>query len=409
MIMTTQLSKLKPITIIGGGMVGLLLAALLADEKINVVIIEAKKPLLQWDQKSLDSRVSAINSASQRLLRIIDIWKEIDLKAYSSLMKLKVWDGLGGAEIIFNSADMGSPSLGAIIENREIVRTLWQRLKNDPYVRLICPVKPLHLLQSDSFIELELSNKQKIQTFCVAGADGSHSWLREKMKIELSEQHPCRQSAIVAVVRTENSHQKTGWQVFLRESVIALLPLADSHTCAIVWSSMIEEIDKLMMADKRTFEAELHNAFKFQLGEIRCLNSPKSVPLIMHHVKKYVRPRMVLLGDAAHTIHPLAGQGVNLGFMDAACLAQCIIDAQRERRDVGSLRVLRRYERWRKGDNTMMLATMSLLRECFSTQFPFIIQARNIGLAIANRFNFLKNYWMKIAMGEISDMPNLMK
>ena len=407
MIMT-QLSELKPLTIIGGGMVGLLLAALLADEKINVVVIEAKKPLLHWDKESLDSRVSAINSVSQRLLKIIGIWKEIDSKAYSPLMKLKVWDGLGGAEIIFDSANVGAPSLGAIIENREIVRVLWQRLKNDPYVKLVCPAKPLYLLQSDDFIELELNNKQKIKTFCVVGADGSHSWLREKMKIELSES-PYKQSAVVAVVETGNNHQQTGWQVFLREAVVALLPLADLHNRAVVWSSTTEEADKLMMVDERTFKVKLNNAFGLRLGEIHCLNSPKSVPLIMRHAKRYVKPRMVLMGDAAHTIHPLAGQGVNLGFMDAACLAQCIIDAQREQRDVGSLRVLRRYERWRKGNNTMMLAAIRLFKECFSTQFPFIVRARNMGLTIAHRFNFLKNCWMKIAMGEINDLPKLME
>lgn len=405
----TKLSELKPLTIIGGGMVGLLLATLLANKKINVVVIETKKPLLQWKKESLDSRVSAINPASQHLLKVIGIWKEIRLQAYSPLIKLKVWDGLGGAEIIFDSADVDSPSLGAIVENREIVRAFWQFLQNNPYVKLICPAKPIQLLQLDDFIELELNNKQKIQTFCVVGADGAYSWLREEMKIELSE-HSCKQSAVVAVVNTENDHQQTGWQVFLPpKSVIALLPLADSHNCAIVWSSTTKEADDLMIMDEKTFNAELNNAFGLQLGEIHCLNSPRSVPLIMCHAKKYVKPRMVLIGDAAHTIHPLAGQGVNLGFMDAACLAQCIIDAHQEQRDMGSLRVLRRYERWRKGHNTMILAAMRLFKECFSTQFPFIVQARNMGLTVANRFNFLKNYWMKIAMGEMSDVPKLMK
>lgn len=407
MIMTKS-SELKPLTIIGGGMVGLLLAALLADAKINVMVIEVKKPLLQWDKASLDSRVSAINSASQRLLKTIGIWKEIRSQAHSPLMKLKVWDGLVGTEIVFDSADVGAPSLGAILENREMVRALWQRLQNDPHVRLICPAKPLHLLLSDDFIELELNNKQKIQTFCVVGADGSHSWLRDKMKIELSER-PYKQSAVVAVVKTENDHQQTGWQVFLPGAVLALLPLADPHHCAVVWSLPAEEADKLMVMDIRTFNIELNNAFGLSLGEMHCLNSPKSVPLIMCHAKKYVEPRMVLMGDAAHTIHPLAGQGVNLGFMDAACLAQCIIDARREQRDVGSLRVLRRYERWRKGDNTMMLAAMRLFKECFGTQFPLIVQARNMGLTIAHRFNFLKNCCMKIAMGETGDLPKLMQ
>ena len=407
MIMTKP-SELKPLTIIGGGMVGLLLAALLADRKINVVILEAKKPLLQWEKESLDSRVSAINSASQRLLKIIGIWKEIRSQAYSSLMKLKVCDGLGGAEIIFDSADVGAPSLGAIVENREMVRALWQRLQNNPYVELICPAKPLYLSPSDGFIELELNNKQKIQTFCVVGADGSHSWLREKMKIELSER-PYKQSAVVAVVKTANDHQQTGWQVFLPEAVIALLPLTNPHHCALVWSFPTEEADKLIVMDRKIFNVKLNNAFGSRLGEIDCLNSPKSIPLIMRHAKKYVEPRMVLMGDAAHTMHPLAGQGVNLGFMDAACLAQCVIDAQQEQRDVGSLRVLRRYERWRKGDNTMMLAIMRLFKECFGTQFSFIVQARNMGLTIADRFSFLKNCCMKIAMGEIGDLPKLME
>ncbi|WP_211924121.1 UbiH/UbiF/VisC/COQ6 family ubiquinone biosynthesis hydroxylase [Coxiella endosymbiont of Amblyomma nuttalli] len=401
-------SELKPLTIIGGGMVGLLLAALLADGKINVVVVEAEKPLLRWDKDNLDSRVSAINVASQCLLKTIDIWKEISSRAYSPLIKLKVWDGLGGAEVMFDSADVGTPSLGAIVENREIIRVLWRRLQNDPYVTLICPAKPLNLLLSKDFIELELNNKQKIQTFCLVGADGSDSWLREKMRIELSE-HAYKQSAVVTVVKTVNDHQQTGWQVFLPEAVLALLPLNDPHHCAMVWSLSTEEVDKLMMMKERTFNVALNNAFGSRLGGIFCLNSPRSFPLIMRHAKKYVRPRMVLMGDAAHTIHPLAGQGVNLGFMDAACLAQCIIDAQQEQRDVGSLRVLRRYERWRKSDNVMMLVAIALLKECFCTQFPFIVQARNVGLTIVDRLNFFKNCCMKIAMGKIGNLPKLMK
>ena len=404
--MTKPEFKEKPIVIIGGGMVGLLLATLLAKAEINALIIEAKKPLLYWKKESLDSRVSAINAVSQRLLKTSTVWEAIRKPMYSPLVKLKVRDDLGGAGITFDGAAVGTPTLGAIVENREIVRALWKRCQKDPYIEFICPAKPIQLLQSPDFIQLELDNDRKIRTSCVVGADGVHSWLCEQMKIEINE---CayEQSAIVAVVKTENIHQQTGWQVFLPNAVLALLPLANSNHCAIVWSVATRKADYLTELDDATFNFELNNAFGLSLGKIQRLTKPKAIPLIMRHAKKYIGPRMVLIGDAAHTIHPLAGQGINLGFMDAACLAQCFIDAHQKKRDLGNMRVLHRYECWRKGDNAIMLVAICFFKEFFGTQLPFIVQARNFGLNITDRFNTVKNCLMKIAMGEVSELPDL--
>lgn len=398
--------KEKPIVIIGGGMVGLLLATLLAKTKINTLVIETKKPPLYWKKESLDPRVSAVNAVSQRLLKTSTVWESIRKPMYSPLVRLKVWDNLGGAGITFDGAAVSTPALGAIVENREIVRALWQKCQKDPYIEFICPANPMQLLQSSDFVQLELSNNRKIRTSCVVGADGAHSWLRKQMKIEIKE-HAYEQSAVVAVVKTENIHQQTGWQVFLPNAILALLPLADLHHCAIVWSVTTKKADHLMVLDDATFNFELNNAFGLSLGKIQRLTKPKAIPLIMRHAKKYIGPRMVLIGDAAHTMHPLAGQGVNLGFMDAACLAQCFIDDHQKKRDVGSMRVLHRYECWRKGDNAMMLTAICFFKGCFSTQLPFIVQARNFSLNIIDCLSPIKNCLMKIAMGEVGELPDL--
>lgn len=401
-------SESMPITIIGGGMVGLLLATLLANAGIKVAIIEAKKPLLRWNKDSLHSRVSAINAVSLRLLKKINCWQDIRKSAYSPLVKLDVWDSTGGAEIIFDSAEIGASALGAIVENREIVRALWKILHKHPLVELICPAQSRNLLRFNEFIDLELDNQKTIRTSLLVGADGSNSWLRGKMSIDMQERS-YEQSAIIAVVKTKNSHEETGWQVFLPGATLALLPLANPYHCAIVWSVSQEKATQLMAADEELFNTEINNSFGLRLGEIQRLTQPNFIPLIMRHAKKYLDSRTVLIGDAAHTIHPLAGQGVNLGFMDASCLAQCIIDAHHEKRDMGSVRVLRCYERWRKGDNIIMLLAMQFFKECFSTQSPLVVQARNIGLTMTNRLGFIKNYFMKIAMGESFDLPDLMR
>jgi 2-octaprenylphenol hydroxylase len=394
-----------PVTIIGGGMVGLLFAMLLRQAKIPVVVIETQSPRLDWEP-DLEARVSAINVVSQRLLKKINVWHLLRPTTFSSLQKLTVWDSMGGAEINFDSAAVGARALGAIVENREIIRVLWQQLKNDDQITLITKTTPTELCYNEQHVEIVLDDGKKVQSQLVVGADGGKSWVRQQMQGETIERS-YEQSAIIAVVQTEQSHHHTGWQAFLPEGVLALLPLANLHHCAIVWSVPTQHAQQLITYDQTQFDRELNDAFGLRLGEIKCLNQPQAIPLIMRHVKHYVQSRVALIGDAAHTIHPLAGQGVNLGFMDAACLAQCIIDAQQQQRDIGSLRVLRRYERWRKGDNTLMLIAMRGFKELFNTASPLIVQARNMGLHFTDKFDIIKNYVMQVAMGESHDLPQI--
>jgi len=193
----------------------------------------------------------------------------------------------------------------------------------------------------------------------------------------------------------------------LSDGILALLPLANPYHCAVVWSTETERANNLMAMTDTNFNRDINNEFGLRLGNIKLLNKPKAIPLVMRHVKKYVEPRMALIGDAAHTIHPLAGQGVNLGFMDAACLAQCIIEAKRQHHDIGNLKPLRRYERWRKGDNVMMILAMQGFKELFSASSTLITQARNMGLNMTNRSSLIKNFFMHIAMGESVDLPVL--
>ncbi|WP_423063090.1 UbiH/UbiF/VisC/COQ6 family ubiquinone biosynthesis hydroxylase [Candidiatus Paracoxiella cheracis] len=401
--MSTQ-TKEYAVTIVGGGMVGLLFAALLADAKIKTAVIESHKPTMRWAKTDIDSRVSAVNVVSQRILKNVNVWSAIDLNSYSPLTALKVWDAIGGAEIDFDSADTGAPALGAIVENREIVRALWQHLEHNEYVDFYCPHKGKNIVNDEAFVEITLDDEQKIRSQLIVGADGASSWVRQQMSGDMHERS-YDQNAVVAVVETEEPHQQTGWQAFLPDGILALLPLANVHHCAIVWSTETERANHLVAMSAQDFNREINNEFGLRLGQIKLLNEPKAIPLVMRHVKKYVEPRIALIGDAAHTIHPLAGQGVNLGFMDAACLAQCIIEANENHRDIGSLRPLRRYERWRKGDNVMMIVTMRGFKELFGSSSSLIIQARNMGLNFADRSDLIKNCFMRIAMGESVDLP----
>lgn len=397
-----------PVTIIGGGMVGLFLAKILAQANINVAIVEANQPILQWRNNQFHSRVSAINAVSQRMLRHINIWSKLNKQSYSPLLALKVWDGVGGAEIDFDSAEVGAPALGAIVDNREIIRVLWQSLQDDPSVKFMCPNFCNKIESHNDLLKLRLDQGKAIHTRLVVGADGVHSWVRDQMPSELKERS-YEQSAVVAVVETALPHQQTGWQVFLPNGPLALLPLAKQTQCAIVWSTTPQQANDFVSMGVESFNNEINNAFGLCLGKIKLISGLQAIPLVMRHVKHYVTPRMALIGDAAHTLHPLAGQGVNLGFMDAACLAQCIVEAIGRQHDFASLRTLRRYERWRKGDNSFMLLAMRGFKELFGGSSICLTQARNVGLYLANRSHLLKNCFMRIAMGETSDLPALAK
>jgi len=403
-----NLTNKKDIIIIGGGMVGLSLASALSKANFSVAVIESREPTLQWEASDYDARVSAINLASCRFLKYLNIWQKLNKSSMSSIDKMIVWDQQGGGEIQFDAAEIQQDKLGYIVENREIIRALWEQLSADPNVELLCPEKVANVTVNQKNVYLEYGENKKIHANLIVGADGGNSWVRKQIGIDLKQQ-PYHHNAIVAVIKTTQPHGQTALQPFLKTGPLGVLPLAESDHVSIVWSANVLRSEELMSMSLMDFNRALTNALDYRLGQVHCLSERKSIPLVMRHAKQYVTDRVALVGDAAHTIHPLAGQGANLGFMDAACLAQTVVDAKEKLQDIGSLRVLRRYERWRKGDNTMMLLAMRSFKECFTETLPLLVTLRTFALNAANRLSLLKKCFIKVAMNDSDDLPESAK
>lgn len=396
------------IVIIGAGMVGLVLATALAKAKFSVTLIETHPPVWRQQENDYDARVSAINQISQQILQNLKIWESLPAPAYAPLRALRVWDSLGGGEIFFDSAEIGESQLGFIVENRALIQIMWENLQNFSNVTILSPCKPLAIAQSPAALEIILENQNPVFAELIIGADGSHSWVREQMAVKIQERS-YDQQAIIAVVHSVLSHQNTAWQSFLPTGPLGVLPLADAQTTAIVWSNTVLEAQRLMSLPSSDFNAELSAALNHRLGMMNALTPLKQIPLIMRHAQEYVQFRLALIGDAAHTIHPLAGQGVNLGMMDAAVLAQVLIEAKEKHQDLGGVRVLRRYQRWRKGDNTLMLAAMRGFKELFAGKNRCLVECRSQGLNLTDKIPFIKNSIMHYAIGRQGDLPDLAK
>ena len=401
-------TKKKDILIVGGGMVGLSLASALSKANFSVAVIESREPTLQWEATDYDARVSAINLASYRFLNYLNVWQQLRKASISSIDTMTVWDQQGGGEIQFDAAEIYQDRLGYIVENREIIRVLWEQLSADPKVDLLCPEKAASVTIDKQHVSLKYSDAKTIHADLIVGADGGNSWLREQIDIDLKQQ-PYHHNAIVAVIKTTQPHGQAALQPFLKTGPLGVLPLAEPDHVSIVWSTNVLHSEELMSMTLMDFNRALTNALDCRLGQVHCLSERKSIPLVMRHAKQYVTDRVALAGDAAHTIHPLAGQGANLGFMDAACLAQTVVDAKEKSQDIGSLRVLRRYERWRKGDNTMMLLAMRSFKECFSETLPLLVTLRTFALNATNRLSLLKKCFIKLAMNDSDDLPESAK
>ncbi|OGO91524.1 MAG: hypothetical protein A3F10_03220 [Coxiella sp. RIFCSPHIGHO2_12_FULL_42_15] len=397
--------KETDIIIVGGGMVGLVLALALVKNNFRVIVVENKTPSLDFVAEQPIARVSAINLNAIRILQNVGLWEKLSVVTKSSLQRLVVWDGIGAGRIEFDAKDLGVQQLGSIVQNREVIKQAWQLLLQHEYCEILCDHPVLFSQQNDK-VQLELSEGIVLRAHLCVGADGANSWVREQMHITLRERS-YQQHAIIAVVTTQMSHQHTGWQAFLPTGPLAVLPLSDVHQCAIVWSNTQARAQALLAMSNNEFECELNNAFGLPLGEIKFHRDRQSFPLAMRHAEKYVQGNLVLVGDAAHTIHPLAGQGVNLGFLDAACLFDCLWQAKQKNQPIAAQKILRRYERWRKGDTAEMILTMRLLNDLFSSESAFTVQLRSLGFNAVDRLTPLKKCFMHFATDKKSDLPSL--
>jgi len=384
------------VTIVGGGLVGLSLAAMLGRQGFKTALVEARALQLAWPQDSIDLRVYAISRLSQRLLEETGAWAAIAPEA-CAYGDMHVWDAGGNGEIHFDSAELGEPDLGHIIESRVIEKALFDVIQSMPAVSLFCPASVASLDHEAGKQCVLLEEGRSLLAPLLVGADGKHSQVRDFAGIH-AHASAYGQQALVAVVDTERGHDATAWQRFLPTGPLAFLPLRDGQS-SIVWSATSSEAQRLLSLDAASFCGELGKAFDYRLGNVLACGERVLFPLVRQYAERSVAPGLVLVGDASHVIHPLAGQGVNLGFKDVHELATVLVKAQQAGRDIGSLAVLRRYERARKGDNMATMLTMDAFKHLFGSTVPPVRWLRNTGLNFFDTAAPLKNRVIRSAMG----------
>jgi 2-octaprenylphenol hydroxylase len=398
------MSKHYDVVIIGSGMVGSTLAIALAQQsQLSIAVIEAQplSPLAVDDIPDL--RVSAITQASQTLLSNLGIWSRLIPERISQFSDMHVWES-NQHSVHFDAAEIGQSHLGHIIENRHLQQACLSRIKDFPHIELICPATLIDLNNNT----LTLDNGMKLSADLVVGADGARSSLRQQLKID-SKGWSYQQSAIVCTVTTEQPHQYTAWQRFLPEGPLAFLPLADPHQCSIVWTNSTEEAELLSQLNDDDFKVTLGKAFELTLGNITDISQRAHFPLKLSHAKDYIQSGFALVGDAAHTIHPLAGQGVNIGLLDAATLAEVVLEASSKERQIGSIHTLSKYQRRRKGDNVAIQMAMEAFHRVFGSDLAPIKWLRQVGLSSVNKSSLLKTLFMKNASGHRFANPKISK
>jgi 2-octaprenylphenol hydroxylase len=405
------------VVIVGGGMVGASLACALADSGLRLAVLDSQpiaasagSSTRPAEEPAFDPRVSAITPVSQQFLHEIGAWDAIASQRLSPYTDMHVWDGDGTGSIHFAAADVHAELLGHIIENSVILAALQQRLGGNN-ITLLAPVTLTSLTPPDSaspeaLVRIELADGRCLSTRLLVAADGANSTVRELAGFQTREwdyQH----HAIVTTVRTALPHRQTAIQRFMDAGVLAFLPLRtnpeegieEQRHCSIVWSVLPEVAQGLMALDDTAFARELQAAIENRLGTIESVDKRSSFPLRQRHAHSYVQQGIALIGDAAHTIHPLAGQGVNLGLQDASVLAAEILQALNKGRDFADLRTLRRYQRRRIGHNLGMMWMMEGFKRLFAEQPLAVRWLRNAGMAGLDKTVLLKNQIMRSAMG----------
>jgi len=392
------------VAIVGGGMVGLATAIGLANADLNVVVIDAGTTQAVSGEPKL--RVSAINKASQQLLENLGAWQYLDNSRVSPYQKMSVWDKDGLGKIEFDAHSISEAYLGSIIENDAISYALAKRASEISNITHIENQRLERVAFGEREAWLTLANGDNVSAAVVVAADGANSWVRQQCSIPLTF-WDYGHHAIVATVRTELAHDATARQAFLPGGPLAMLPLYDDNLCSIVWSVSPDQAEQLLALDDIEFGKVLTAALDGRLGMCQVVSERQSFPLRMRYARHFARHRLVLAGDAAHTIHPLAGQGVNLGFLDAASIIDTFTELHQQGKDLGEYSHLRALERWRKAEAMEMIATMEGFKRLFAGSNPLKKAMRDIGLTLVDNVAGLKTVFIKQAMGNKMTLPKL--
>jgi len=405
------MTEILDVLVIGGGPVGACAAALLArgvganaTTPFRVALLEPNRPQMPAEDAPIDPRVVAISRSSERVLQGAGAWDAI--RRSSPYERMRIWHEtvppISPGSLVFDAADVGEPNLGYIVENRVLQAALLDafvaaggRLEAAQFVGLQIGADAVTVKTSAGTLAARL----------VIGADGAQSAVRQAVGLT-TDSSDYRQTAIVATVATERPHERTAWQRFMRNGTLAFLPLADA-TSSIVWSADNDLASVLLGTSATAFAAELDHASDRALGGTRLVSERASFSLRRLAAHHYAAQRVALIGDAAHVVHPLAGQGVNLGLLDAAVLVELLVDARREKEDPGALRVLRHYERWRKSEVAFMSSAIDAFDRFLAHGRGPISRMTQKGLGWVNRSHELKRFFVSRALGTAGELPQV--
>ena len=392
------------VVIVGAAIAGLTLACHLMDSGLRIAILtKDDQASSAKGASSLSSqlRVIAITLGTQQLLEKLQVWQRLPVEQLAPFRSLQVWEPAKQANVFFDSAELGQATLGYILKNQDLQQALLAQVKTDEKISWFSPDGLIDMAQEPHQMRLTLTSGVSITTSLVVGADGMYSSVRQLagLPVNLSDYN---QSALIATVRTKLAHGEIARQIFLPTGPLAFLPLADPYCCSIVWSTTPEEAQRLKELSDPLFCSELARAFEQQLGDIESTSPRLSFPLKTQQAEQYIKPGIALIGDAAHVMHPLAGQGANLGMADADCLARVILVAKRKQRSFSALHTLRAYERQRRYYNRLMNSSVDGIKYLFATQNPLLLKTRQFGLSALNKIPALKNVIARYAMGNPS-------
>jgi 2-polyprenylphenol 6-hydroxylase len=396
------------LVIVGAGLVGAALACAIAQaeaaQDLRIAVIEAGSDLPHYSGEQFDPRVVALTHKSQQLFTDIGCWDAIAAARVCAYRTMKVWDGEGTAAIDFDCAEVQQNHLGHIVENSLIVKQLRTRMAQHRNIHIIQPVSVVQVIPAQAEyprVRIQLSNGDEISTALLIAADGAHSKVRELAEFTTRE-WDYGQQAIITTVRTELPHEFTAWQRFMCTGPLAFLPLQNNgaaNACSIVWSADDELAEELMALDNATFCARLTTAFEARLGAVIACDKRFAIPLRQRHATTYIQPGIALVGDAAHNIHPLAGQGVNIGLQDVMVLAQEIERALERKIPLADYSILRRYQRQRLAGNLGMMTTMEGFKHLFGSRSLAVTWLRNSGMHQLNSQSAIKKMIINSALG----------
>jgi 2-octaprenylphenol hydroxylase len=415
--------------IVGAGAVGSALALALARDGFEVALVEAREPKPWHADSDVDLRVVALAADARDLLDDLGVWMAIASARIGPYRHMRVWDALAPGELHFDAADRGEAALGWIVENKLIQHALWQALSSERSApalggsggsrdafhspqgkgiaaaavptkpQVCCPSEVVEIENGTDAVAATLTDGRRLRAKLLIAAEGAESSIRTQLGIAF-EGRDYGQRAVVAHVATERPHQGTAWQRFRPGGPLAFLPLADGR-CSIVWSLPDAEATRILALDDAAFRKELGCAFDFRLGAITASTPRTAFPLRLRVAEKYVAGRCVLAGDAAHVVHPLAGQGMNLGFRDVRALRTILRTARERGSDIGAAHVLRRYERERRSESALAARGLDAIERVFGSSMPPLPALRGAALGVVNRLPSLKRFFAAIAAGRM--------